>query len=553
MARAEGPLVRASKAMADTMADTVASSELVHKVTTWVQPPMDEREQVKQAATWLKRRVDTSERRESQLRDQLAAIENRGEALRAAYAAVLAETREPVSVEIARQGPKGMCHYYWLFLAVTIGAAPLSGSSPLLIPAVAAILAPATPAPVAGLLTATWYLGNLGGIFAGDRISRSRDFRPWFYGSTGLLLIGQVLNIIACSVRSLPLFLLGWIISQVGADTIVVLCGALTGTYGALTGKTGAIASVSVLAALPGTLMPLVYMSSYPFTGDDISLLYLQLAMGVFSLLTLRCVPVLWYRPSVLHGVPAAPPRGGKGCTRAVREFLRMLSDWFTASNYRPFLLAMIGAVCSQSSIGAFSVSFMFFMEDYTPIGADAQSFIANVTTLGALTTTPFAFWIGKMVDRTGPVRWLLAMSAGATTIYTATMVFRDNRTILASTILCNAWVLFVAALASIPLAVAMLKDPIWMSRDVAGFLGLVTPAVGLFVPIGTILLDLAGQTEQVMTGGRKQYQLASYYATTGFCVVLMVAAAILFKVASAWSSRLGAAKDFEERLKELL
>ena len=67
-------------AQANTITDPIAQSlsAVAYTVTGWV-TPKDEREQAAQAATWLKKKVDTRAGAESHLRAQLAAIESRGE------------------------------------------------------------------------------------------------------------------------------------------------------------------------------------------------------------------------------------------------------------------------------------------------------------------------------------------------------------------------------------------------------------------------------------------------------------------------------------------
>jgi len=193
-----------------------------------------------------------------------------------------------------------------------------------------------------------------------------------------------------------------------------------------------------------------------------------------------------------------------------------------------------------------------FYAEDYTEIGGDAESFFAFYGSIGLLLTSPFLVSIGKAVDRTGPVRWLVipcvvyACNAFGAQFTTSTLY-------LAPSTVFRPVFDFLQSIAVTPFIVFMLKDPIYMTRDVCGFFGCVWPVTGACSFASTVLLDMIGHTDEVMSNGRKQYVRSAFYAVGMYCGVLMLCGAALLHRADRSSRRVGGGKTFEESVMDIL
>ena len=276
-------------------------------------------------------------------------------------------------------GPHGSCALFTLFLVVLSLATIVAVTMPMVIPAAVAFLAPRSAGTVTGALSAA-FLGAMAGSagMAGSIVDRTRYFRPLFiWGYIGLAVGFAAMIAGARHLASIEVFSSGVVVMAVGNGIVIQLGNALPTVIAAerLPEYRGRVASMYTTSNAALYVMGYTLIITVPYKGPESRFLDVVLVGVLISFAAILCLPTDWLRWP-LNTPPAPEAPGARGQPPRLRsQSCCLIGEYFCVGAYRPFLLALVAAAFMQAALFSFFALSQYFIEDWTSIGKDAQTF----------------------------------------------------------------------------------------------------------------------------------------------------------------------------------
>lgn len=283
--------------------------------------------------------------------------------------------------------------------------------SSVMIQAGCSFLAPDNSALTSGVLNSASLLLLAFAPVLGINADRTGDFRPALMQCCFIYLVGLALVNIGVRVHSLPAFGTGVVLSFAGALPARSLQVNLSNAHGANgIGSTASSPTVSYPSAyawqtLHGSgssrvrlrpqlkrfstcasqltttfslLMSFVAINVMPLKRDDSSFLGILFVSTLACTLGIACLPRYWLQSQAKPTPPGV-------CLGQAFGGLGILCSMIEAARYLPARCMTLGLILWFAAVVGTGSVFMYFVEDWTPIGSDAQTFVATVACLATV------------------------------------------------------------------------------------------------------------------------------------------------------------------------